>query len=104
MLASSVSQLHAKARTDDGDWSPVSIVSGVCNELIAQRQLRESHRQAKVHLHDFFGSGVQKLSIAYQDAKSAARVEVATVRAGDAVDDPRYAEGVVGPSPLLSRN
>ena len=61
------------------------------------------HRKTVVGLEDLFAARIWQLAVANQNSQSAG-IEKRLVHAGDAVDHAGNSEGVVIPSPLLSRN
>ena len=82
----------------------VGIVGGIVDELIIEAELRRGGESvAVIGLYDLLQTGVRQLSVADKDAQ-ASGVEKRLVDAGNAVDDPGYANPVVRPSPLLTRH
>jgi hypothetical protein len=92
-------ELPVRPGGEDVHRATVGVVAGIGDELIIEAQLdRRIQRIAVIRLENLLQAVVRQLSVADEDAEPAG-VEEGDVGAGDSVDDPGNADGVVGPAP-----
>src|SRR5579859_4552735 len=101
--ARAVSVLRMHAQREHRDRAPIKVICRVRDELVVECDMRVTqHRKRVVSLDYLFRSRARELAVADQNAE-AARVQIALALAGDAVEDAREADSVVGTGPARAR-
>ena len=92
-------KLRVDAGGADGGRPAIAVIGGVLDVLVVEADVHGlSQGPVVIGLDDALGARMGQAAVADEDAGSAG-VQIALVSAGDGVDHPAQADGVVGPLP-----